>query len=229
VSSSAEVIFHQLCTRVNVFCGRNNYTDSHFMLDLWQCLWSPLRKWVFRSRHSDHCNSLSSDKQIQRAYTDEFDTDVNDLPEDRFEELDSNGLTSSSKGPSPRTSPRKLLPSGRRQELVWKTPTGDAVSLHDISHQFQNFLNASLLSSEPALNRRRGRYAPRTAHRCPGYNRIEITLTANITRSAIVSHSSPIPHEICPVCKEVVKGTDVFNCICGSNGERIQRLWFSEH
>jgi len=95
----------------------------------------------------------------------------------------------------------------------------EAISLHDISCQFQNFLNAHLLSSEPALNRRRGRYTARTAHRCPGYNRIEITLTANITRSAIVSHSSPIPHEICPVCKEVVTDTEVFNCICGGNGE----------
>jgi hypothetical protein len=118
---------------------------------------------------------------------------------------------------SPRISPRKLLPSGRRQELVWKSPTAEPVSLNEISHQFQNFLNAYLLSSEPALNRRRGRYMARTAHRCPGYKRIEITLTANITRSAIVSHSSPIPQEICPVCKEVVKCTDVFNCICGGD------------
>jgi len=98
-------------------------------------------------------------------------------------------------------------------------PTVETVSLHDISHQFQSFLNADLFSSQPALNRRRGRYTARTAHRCPGYNRIEVTLTGNITRSAIVSHSSPIPHEICPVCKEVVKDTDVFNCICGGNGE----------
>ena len=69
------------------------------------------------------------------------------------------------------------------------------------------------------LNHRRGRYMARTAHRCPGYNRTEITLTANITCSTIVSHSSPIPHETCPVCKQVVKDTDVFNCICGSDGE----------
>jgi len=146
---------------------------------------------------------------------------VNDLPENRFQELDSSGaLSSLTVGkPSPRISPRRLLPSGRRQELVWKPPTTEAVSLDDISHQFQNFLNAHLLSPEPALHRRRGRYAARTAHRCPGYNRIEITLTANITRSAIVSHSSPIPHEICPVCKEVVKDTDIFNCICGDDGE----------
>ena len=146
---------------------------------------------------------------------------MNDLPENRFEELDLSGAPSSSTSgrPSPRISPQKVLPSGRRQELVWKSPTAEDVSLNDISRQFQNFLNAHLSSSEPALNRRRGRYTVRTAHRCPGYNRIEITLTADITRSAIVSHSSSIPHEICPVCKEVVKCTDVFNCICGGDGE----------
>lgn len=59
----------------------------------------------------------------------------------------------------------------------------------------------------------------RTTHWCPGYNCIKITLTANITCSAIVSHSSSIPHEICPVCKEVVKDADVFNCICNGDGE----------
>jgi hypothetical protein len=167
------------------------------------------------------CNSLEG-QQIQRAYADEFDTNGNDLPENRFEELDSRGLDPSSPTSgrrSRRISPRKLLPSGHRQELVWKSPTAEAVSLNDISHQFQHFLNAYLLSSEPALNHRRGRYTARTAHRCPGYNRLEITLTANITRSAIVSHSSPIPHEICPVCKEIVKDTDIFNCICGGDGE----------
>ena len=146
---------------------------------------------------------------------------MNDLPENSLEELDSSGAPSSPTlgGPSSRISPQNLLPSGRRQELVWKSPTAEAVSLNDISHEFQNFLNAYLLSPKPSLHRRRGRYTARTAHRCPGYNRIEITLTANITHSAIVSHSSPIPHEICPVCKKVVKDTDVFNCICGGDGE----------
>jgi hypothetical protein len=157
--------------------------------------------------------------QIQRADVDEFDTNVDDLPENRFEELDSSGPTPSSPTsgrPSPRRSSRKLCPNGRRQELVWKYQTAEAVvTLNDISHQFQNFLNAYLSSSELALNRRRGRYTARTAHRCPGYNRVEITLTADVTRSAIVLHSSPIPHEICPVCGEVVKDTDIFNCVCG--------------
>ena len=162
-------------------------------------------------------------QQIQRANVDEFDTNVDDLPENRFEELDSSGPASSSPTsgrPSPRRLPRKLRPNGRRQELVWKYPTAEAVvTLSDISHQFQNFLNAYLSSSDPTLNRRRGRYTARTAHRCPGYNRVEITLTADVTRSAIIVHSSPIPHEICLVCGEVVNDTDVFNCVCGRDGE----------
>ena len=165
-------------------------------------------------------NSLLGEK-IQRPYADEFDTNVNDLPENQFEALDSSSPAPSSPTSGRTSLLRKLLPSGRRQELVWKSQMAEAVSLNDISRQFQNFLYAYLLSSGLALNRRRGRYTARTAHRCPGYNRIEITLTANITRSAIVSHSSPIPHEICPVCKEVVKDTDVFNCICGGDGECV--------
>jgi len=166
-------------------------------------------------------NNLQGEK-IQRAYADEFDINVIDLLENQFKELDLSGRAPSSptsERPSPQILPQKVLPSGHRQELVWKSATERPVTLSDISHQFQIFLNAYLLSSEPALNCRRGRYTGRAAHRCPGYNRIEITLTANITSSAIVSHSSPIPHEICPVCKEVVKGTDVFNCICGGDGE----------
>ena len=178
-------------------------------------------------------NNLSG-QQIQRAYIDEFDTNVDDLPENQFEELDSSGPSPSSLTSSRlslRRSPRKLRPNGRRRELVWKYPTAEAVvTLNDISHQFQNFLNAYLSSSEPALNRRRGRYAARTAHRCPGYNRVEITLTADVTRSAVVLHSSPIPHEICLVCGEVVKDTDILNCVCGGDGERnpTAHLSFSE-
>ena len=59
----------------------------------------------------------------------------------------------------------------------------------------------------------------KTVHWCPGYNRIEITLTPDIARSAIISHLTPIPHEICPVCKEVVKDAEIFACICGRVGK----------
>jgi len=93
------------------------------------------------------------------------------------------------------------------------------VSLGDIAHQFQDFLLTSSTSS--ALSRRRGRYTTKTAHRCPGYNRIEITLTSDIARSAIVSHHTPTPHEICPVCKEIVQDAEIFACICGGDGKSL--------
>ncbi|EDQ99816.1 uncharacterized protein LACBIDRAFT_334709 [Laccaria bicolor S238N-H82] len=148
------------------------------------------------------CKAHYGGQQIQRAHIDEFDED---LPGNRFEKLDDN-LSSSNAHASPSmTRGRALLaasprqPDGRRQELIWKSATGVRVTLDDISLQFQDFLYSHPPSSEPILNRRRGRYMARTSHRCPGYNRIEITLTPDISRSAIVSHSSPTPGEICPV------------------------------
>lgn len=114
---------------------------------------------------------------------------------------------------------KKQRLNGRRQELVWRAPTDEAIKLNDIARDFQYFLNANGSSLQPALNRRRGRYTARTSHRCPGYNRIEIVLTPDIRRSTIVLHSSPIPYEICPICKEAVKDTEIFNCICGNNSK----------
>ena len=122
---------------------------------------------------------------------------------------------------------RKSSPNARRRELVWRTEKNDTVSLEEIAHQFQSFQLTS--SKELGFNRRRGRYTTKTAHRCPGYNRIEITLTPHIARSAIVSHLTPIPHEICPVCKEIVKDTEIFACICGRDGKSAparSRLFF---
>ena len=107
---------------------------------------------------------------------------------------------------------------GHRRELVWKPQDEKNSSLKDISFEFKAFFDRLPPSSEPALHRRRGRYIVRTAHRCPGYNRTEITLTPSITRSAIVSHSTPLPHEICPVCNRVVQDVEIFDCICGGEG-----------
>ena len=112
---------------------------------------------------------------------------------------------------------REYSPSARRRELVWRSERNQTVSLEEIARQFQSFLLTS--PTELGFNRRRGRYTTKTTHRCPGYNRIEITLTPNIARSAIVSHLTPIPHEICPVCKEIVKDAEIFACICGLDGK----------
>ena len=121
---------------------------------------------------------------------------------------------------SSRIPPRKSTPSApHRRELVWKSQEHEVVSLEDIAHQFQDFIHT--FSTQSTLSHRRGRYTTKTAHRCPGYNRIEITLTTDIARSAIVSHLTPTPHEICPVCKEIVQDAEIFACICGGDGKPL--------
>lgn len=118
--------------------------------------------------------------------------------------------------------PKRSTPSARRRELVWKSQEHEMVSLQDIAHQFQDF---HTFSTQSAL-RRRGRYTTKTAHRCPGYNRIEITLTTDIARSALVSHRTPTPHEICPVCKEIVQDAETFACVCGGDGKCLHEHSF---
>ncbi|KDR80457.1 hypothetical protein GALMADRAFT_242914 [Galerina marginata CBS 339.88] len=169
---------------------------------------------------NDACKVHYKSRHNQHTYHDEFDDDVDDLLENWFEEFadDSSSLAAPASSSATTTMPpprSPQCPSGRRQELTWKPLEADTVTLKDISRQFQSFLNFHRSSSEPVLSRRRGRYRVRTSHRCPGYSRIEVTLTTDILRSAIVSHSSPTPGEICPVCGEVVK-EEILSCLCGN-------------
>ena len=161
-------------------------------------------------------------QKTQRTYIDEFDTDH------RFEEIEieagvekNSSLDSTSPAGVSMASSRKPTPSAHRRELVWKPQEHETIPLDDIARRFQYFLLPA--STELAFTRRRGRYTTKTAHRCPGYNRIEITLTTDIARSAIVSHLTPTPHEICPVCKEVVKDAEIFACICGGGGKSADK------
>ena len=45
----------------------------------------------------------------------------------------------------------------------------------------------------------------RTWHQCPGYLREEITLTPDVSRSAIISHEYPSQSELCSVCGQLVR------------------------
>ena len=154
----------------------------------------------------------SKDQKVQRSDLDELHW------QDRFEEIEvdtGTPLVDTSRKGHISVPFRKSNPS--RRELVWRSQKNEMVSLEEIALQFQSFLLT--FSTELEFNRCRGRYTTKTAHRCPGYNRIEITLTPDIARSAIVSHLTPIPHEICPVCKEIVKDAEIFACICGRDGK----------
>jgi hypothetical protein len=171
------------------------------------------------------CRTYDSHKsevqKVQRSDSDELDADL-DLDQDRIEDIkaDAGGrLVDAMRLFSKVLRPQlhATSPSACRRELVWKSQKNETVSLEEISRQYQSFLLKP--STELEFNRRRGRYTKKTAHRCPGYNRIEITLTPDIARSAIVSHLTPAPHEICTVCKELVNDAEIVACICGREGK----------
>jgi hypothetical protein len=186
-----------------------------------------------------YVDEFDADHDLDQSHLEEFEFDAGTLPVETkfspqgnsfrlnsfrkiFRSAPSNPPTTAtpktaSKTSSSRILPRKSTPSAHRRELVWKSQEHDVVPLEDIAHQFQDFIHT--FSTESALTRRRGRYTTKTAHRCPGYNRVEITLTTDVARSAIVSHLTPTPHEICPVCKEIVQDAEIFACICGGDGK----------
>jgi hypothetical protein len=167
--------------------------------------------------------STLSDKEIDHT---------SDLPdsclEDEPDELphQSVSLAQLKEGSAPILPLPTTLALTPRRELVWRSRERGTSSLALISQQFQYFLQDTLrTSSHSPLQRRQGRSSNGTPHRCAGYNREEITLTPDVAKSSIVSHLTPIPHEICPMCGEVVNEADVFSCICGNPGESPQALF----
>ena len=128
----------------------------------------------------------------------------------------------------PYVTPADKFKQSPRREFVWVSLERDDLSLEDISDQFGDFIETSTpAQSLSPLRRLQSRDPPRTPHRCPGYNREEITLTTNLSSSAIISHGTPTPREICALCGEVVGESEDFRCICGEGGECTYHLMFS--
>jgi hypothetical protein len=111
-----------------------------------------------------------------------------------------------------------------RRELRWRSLEQGALSLEGVSYRFRNLLVASSSSAHPSLRRIRVQNTRRILHRCVGYTREEITLSADILYSAIVSHTIPSPREICIVCGEPVQETGKFDCVCGEDGAQTDYL-----
>ncbi|PPQ99241.1 hypothetical protein CVT26_014097 [Gymnopilus dilepis] len=102
-----------------------------------------------------------------------------------------------------------------RWELLWRSHQQRAITLSEISSQFQYALISAISSSDLGLRRCKSRTPTRTSHQCPGYNRVVITLTPDASGNAVVLHTTPVPFEICHICNEVVRSNEAFNCICG--------------
>ncbi|KAF8186214.1 hypothetical protein K438DRAFT_1040358 [Mycena galopus ATCC 62051] len=108
--------------------------------------------------------------------------------------------------------PDALPPVPARREYVWRNIDRGQQSLASIAGRITLDLDLKL---SPVL--RLNSTNAKSPHRCPGYIREEITLAATIFDSAVVSHDTPSPLEICSVCHEVVGTHDAFKCVCGDS------------
>ena len=72
--------------------------------------------------------------------------------------------------------------------------------------RFDNYLDcvATSLGDSP-LRRITALPHKLVSHRCPGYLREEITLTADVSRSVVVAHQYPSQSEICTICGQLVQ------------------------
>ncbi|KAJ7702546.1 hypothetical protein B0H16DRAFT_742342 [Mycena metata] len=100
-----------------------------------------------------------------------------------------------------------------RREYVWRAMDRGKQSLATVTEHMTTHLDLA-----PARLQRLTQTDGRRAHRCRGYMREEITLAPTIVDSAVISHDTPRPLEICSICHEIVGWDEVFRCICGDSG-----------
>ena len=91
-----------------------------------------------------------------------------------------------------------------RREVWWHDLGATNYSLKSVGRCFEDRLDRSLLSSSnPLLRHIRSPKEDdlrRNLHKCPGYLCEVITLTCDLSKSAIVSHAFPGPSERCSIC-----------------------------
>ncbi|KAJ6597683.1 hypothetical protein DFH09DRAFT_1023016 [Mycena vulgaris] len=117
---------------------------------------------------------------------------------------------SASELPSSPRIPDDEPPVQPRREYVWRTIDCGQQSLANVARRISHDLDMKLYSVNKLVWT-----DGRSAHRCAGYIREEVTLATTTRDSAVVSHDAPSPLEICAVCNEVVGVHEVFQCVCG--------------
>ena len=140
---------------------------------------------------------------------------TDDSPHRKFVVYDSEGFPAATLKHEESTSNpmENLKPSRKPRREVWWLDLGTTTnqSLRSIGRCFEDRLNWSLLSSSNSLLRHirspKDDNLKRNLHQCPGYLREEITLTCDLSRSAIVSHALPGPSERCSTCHQLVQYT----------------------
>ncbi|KAK7013771.1 hypothetical protein R3P38DRAFT_2545599, partial [Favolaschia claudopus] len=106
--------------------------------------------------------------------------------------------------------PDELPPSLLRREYVWRIVQYRQQSLATIAAQIKQDYEFR------ALTLQRLAWANSShVHRCAGYIREEVTLASSLAESAVVTHNTPSPMEICPICHQPVSIDEKFRCRCG--------------
>ena len=91
-------------------------------------------------------------------------------------------------------------------ELRWKFDKSNNRSLESVVRHFEDYLDCILaFSADSPLRRITASPHKLVSHRCPGYLREEITLTADVSRSVVVAHQYPSQSEICTICGQLVQ------------------------
>ena len=94
-----------------------------------------------------------------------------------------------------------------RREVQWKLDKSAINrSLECIVRCFEDRLDCvSASSADSPLRRITVSPHKWVSHRCPGYLREEITLTADVSSSVVVAHQYPSQSEICTICGQLVQ------------------------
>ena len=94
-----------------------------------------------------------------------------------------------------------------RRELRWiLNKSAINRSLGSIVRLFEDYLDCvSASSADSPLRRLTASTHKWGSHRCPGYLREEITITADVSRSIVVAHQYPSQNEICTICGQLVQ------------------------
>jgi hypothetical protein len=124
---------------------------------------------------------------------------IDDHPERRILNSSEAGLPT----PRPVEWPKSSQPP--RREVRWVDLGANNQSLESIAHHFQDYIDCFLSSSSSTLRRIRALDDPSAFHTCPGYLREEITLMAEVSKSAIVSHAFANLGERCSFCGDLVE------------------------
>ena len=138
----------------------------------------------------------------------ERELDVDDLVENYSRVVQTNREGHSNvAGDVPSSTEARRSHETPRREVWWKLDkSANNRSLESIVRRFENYLDCVWASSAASPLRRITASPHRwVSHRCAGYLREEITLTADVSRSVVVAHQYPSQSEICTICGELVQ------------------------